>query len=149
MQQGQIDPIIVTIFFVTGFLVNEISLLGLRQDAVLTIISILLILVMKHLKDPGNIFLLWGRWERAACLLKHLQCTYYNNCVPHYCLTNFLQSFVLSSFVHASSSHKTFIFLSQFTLLYPFLYSISHFLGPRGPLLLPMVANDYLEDLAS
>ena len=44
---------------------------------------------------------------------------------------------------------KLLIFLSQFTLLYPFLYSISHFLGPRGPLLLPMVANDYLEDLAS
>ena len=47
-QQGQIDPIIVTIFVVTGFLVNEISLLGLRQDAVLTIISICLILNMQQ-----------------------------------------------------------------------------------------------------
>ena len=75
-QHGQLDPIIVTIFVVTGYLVNEISSLGLIQDVVLTIISILLILVVKHLKDPGNIFLPWGRWERAACLLEHIQYTY-------------------------------------------------------------------------
>ena len=114
----------------------------------ITIISILLTLVMKHIKNraisscsggDGNALLASSNTYNAPTIT-----SVYHTIAWH----TFCKVLCFQALCMRPPPTKLLIFLSQFTLLYPFLYNISYFLGLRGPLLLPLVANEHLEDLA-